>query len=117
MTQARRHGRAAADRAGSVEASCSGHSRFPSPCWSSSTPPALEVLLIERADKPGFWQSVTGSKDSPDEPLRADRRREVPRKPASRSAAPAVPLAGLRDWQLHNVYEIYPSGATAMLPA
>ena len=23
--------------------------------------PALEVLLIERADKPGYWQSVTGS--------------------------------------------------------
>jgi dATP pyrophosphohydrolase len=23
--------------------------------------PALDVLLIERADKPGFWQSVTGS--------------------------------------------------------
>ena len=27
--------------------------------------PALDVLLIERADKPGFWQSVTGSKDLP----------------------------------------------------
>ena len=26
--------------------------------------PALDVLLIERADKPGFWQSVTGSKDA-----------------------------------------------------
>ena len=25
--------------------------------------PALEVLLLERADRPGFWQSVTGSKD------------------------------------------------------
>ena len=31
--------------------------------------PALEVLLIERADKPGYWQSVTGSKDHADEPL------------------------------------------------
>ncbi len=28
-----------------------------------------QVLLIERADKPGFWQSVTGSKDSLDEPI------------------------------------------------
>ena len=27
----------------------------------------LEVLLIERADKPGYWQSVTGSKDRDDE--------------------------------------------------
>ena len=31
--------------------------------------PALDVLLIERADKPGYWQSVTGSLDAPDEPL------------------------------------------------
>ena len=26
--------------------------------------PELEVLLLERADKPGFWQSVTGSQRS-----------------------------------------------------
>ena len=26
--------------------------------------PALEVLLLERADKPGYWQSVTGSLDA-----------------------------------------------------
>ena len=25
----------------------------------------LEVLLIERADHPGYWQSVTGSRDFP----------------------------------------------------
>jgi dATP pyrophosphohydrolase len=25
----------------------------------------LDVLLIERADRPGFWQSVTGSLDAP----------------------------------------------------
>ncbi|MGH8832581.1 MAG: dihydroneopterin triphosphate diphosphatase, partial [Polaromonas sp.] len=31
--------------------------------------PQLEVLLIERADQPGFWQSVTGAKDAVDEPL------------------------------------------------
>ncbi|HSQ05275.1 MAG TPA: dihydroneopterin triphosphate diphosphatase, partial [Burkholderiales bacterium] len=23
----------------------------------------LQVLLLERADRPGFWQSVTGSQD------------------------------------------------------
>ncbi len=28
-----------------------------------------EVLLLERADHPGFWQSVTGSLDAVDEPL------------------------------------------------
>ena len=27
-----------------------------------------EVLLIERTDMPGHWQSVTGSKDRIDEP-------------------------------------------------
>ena len=26
--------------------------------------PALEVLLLERADNPGYWQSVTGSLDA-----------------------------------------------------
>jgi dATP pyrophosphohydrolase len=29
--------------------------------------PALEVLVLARADRPGFWPSVTGSKDLPDE--------------------------------------------------
>ena len=36
--------------------------------------PALDVLLIERADAPGFWQSVTGSKDSLDEPFELDAK-------------------------------------------
>ena len=39
--------------------------------------PELEVLLLERADKPGFWQSVTGSKDSLDEALTITAQREV----------------------------------------
>ena len=39
--------------------------------------PALEVLLIERTDAPGFWQSVTGSKDRARESLRATAVREV----------------------------------------
>ncbi|WP_298540272.1 NUDIX domain-containing protein, partial [uncultured Limnobacter sp.] len=34
--------------------------------------PAGDFLLIERADKAGYWQSVTGSLDFPDElPLHA----------------------------------------------
>ena len=37
----------------------------------------LDVLLIERADKPGYWQSVTGSKDRVDEPLAETAVREV----------------------------------------
>ena len=39
--------------------------------------PALDVLLIERADKPGFWQSVTGSKDELTEDWQATCVREV----------------------------------------
>ena len=37
----------------------------------------LEVLLIERADRPGFWQSVTGSLDRLDEPLLDTAAREL----------------------------------------
>ena len=36
-----------------------------------------QVLLLERADQPGFWQSVTGSKDSLDELASQTCRREV----------------------------------------
>ena len=65
--------------------------------------PALDVLLIERADKPGFWQSVTGSKDRVDEPLVETCMREV-----AEETGIAVDRAALLDWQLSNVYEIYP---------
>ena len=63
--------------------------------------PALEVLLIERADKPGFWQSVTGSLDAEDEPLDQTARREVAEETGITGGA-------LHDWALQNVYEIYP---------
>ncbi|HWP12502.1 MAG TPA: NUDIX domain-containing protein, partial [Ramlibacter sp.] len=39
--------------------------------------PALDVLLVDRADAPNYWQSVTGSKDVPDEPLALTAAREV----------------------------------------
>jgi dATP pyrophosphohydrolase len=76
--------------------------------------PALEVLLIERADKPGFWQSVTGSLDEPDEPLATAAAREVQEEtgiavgsPVS-PGSPGIAAAALQDWRLQNVYEIYP---------
>ena len=69
---------------------------------------ALEVLLIERADKPGYWQSVTGSKDRADEPLAETAVREVQEETGIVVGSAAVPLANLRDWGLSNVYEIYP---------
>jgi dihydroneopterin triphosphate diphosphatase len=68
----------------------------------------LEVLLIERADKPEYWQSVTGSKDRPDEPLVDTCVREVAEETGITIGSAAVPLAALRDWGLSNVYEIYP---------
>ena len=67
-----------------------------------------EVLLIERADKPGFWQSVTGSKDALDEPLTVTAQREVFEETGIAIGSPQVPLANLRDWRFSNVYEIYP---------
>lgn len=63
--------------------------------------PELQVLLIERADKPGFWQSVTGSKDALDEPLQATCWREV-------AEETGITGGQLLNWHLSNVYEIYP---------
>jgi dATP pyrophosphohydrolase len=64
------------------------------------TPP-LDVLLIERADRPGYWQSVTGSQD-PGESLLQTAVREV----REETGIDATRLA-LADWQVSNVYEIY----------
>ena len=62
---------------------------------------ALDVLLLERARHPGFWQSVTGSQDD-DEPLIETARREVLEETGIARAA-----ADLIDWQLTNRYEIF----------
>jgi dATP pyrophosphohydrolase len=69
---------------------------------------ALEVLLIERADRPGYWQSVTGSRDTADEPLVATAAREVAEETGIVVGSAAVPLAHLVDWRVHIEYEIYP---------
>ena len=68
----------------------------------------LDVLLIERADHPGYWQSVTGSKDTPGEPLVDTAMREVAEETGIAIGSETVPLGALRDWRLRNVYEIYP---------
>jgi dATP pyrophosphohydrolase len=70
--------------------------------------PALEVLLLRRADSPDgqpYWQSVTGAKDSADEPYAAAAVREVAEETGIAALAQGHVL---RDWGLENVYEIYP---------
>ena len=66
---------------------------------------AMEVLLIERADRPGFWQSVTGSLDAHDEPLAQTAARELFEETGIVADGEHIVL---RDWQLSNIYEIYP---------
>lgn len=70
--------------------------------------PGLDVLLIKRADADDFWQSVTGSKDSPQESYRQTAEREVLEETGI-DCHPGSALAdSLIDWQLENVYDIYP---------
>lgn len=70
--------------------------------------PALDVLLIRRADASDFWQSVTGSKDELDESFGQTAVREV-QEETGIDCAPGTLLANkLLDWQLENVYDIYP---------
>jgi dATP pyrophosphohydrolase len=64
--------------------------------------PDLQVLLLERADHPGFWQSVTGSQDEGEE-LRDTAIREV----AEETGYDARRYL-FEAWNLQNVYEIYP---------
>lgn len=63
--------------------------------------PALEVLLLERAAHPGFWQSVTGSREA-DEALIATACREV---------AEETGIDTIRhrpdDWRITNTFEIF----------
>jgi dATP pyrophosphohydrolase len=62
----------------------------------------LKVLLLERADRPGFWQSVTGSIEEGETPYDA----------AIREVQEETGLIAtdykFEDWQTSNVYEIYP---------
>lgn len=69
---------------------------------------ALDVLLIERADAPGHWQSVTGSKDHADEAFSDTAVREVREETGIDCGAGSPLAAGLRDWDLENIYTIYP---------
>jgi dATP pyrophosphohydrolase len=64
--------------------------------------PDGKVLLIERADRPGFWQSVTGSQHA-GETLAETAARELSEETGI--DATRYPLV---DWGKQNVFEIYP---------
>ena len=64
--------------------------------------PRLEVLLLERASHPGYWQSVTGSQED-EEPLAQTAVREVAEETGI--DARAFPLV---DWRITNRYAIFP---------
>ncbi|HLA34952.1 MAG TPA: dihydroneopterin triphosphate diphosphatase [Rhodocyclaceae bacterium] len=61
----------------------------------------LEVLLLERAAHPGYWQSVTGSHEG-EESLRETARREV-----FEETGIAASLDDFVDWRLSHRYEIF----------
>ena len=63
--------------------------------------PDLQVLLLERADTPDFWQSVTGSQNEGETPLQTAQR-EV-REETGFESANFI----LIDWHQQNRYEIY----------
>ena len=63
--------------------------------------PDGQVLIMERADHPGFWQSVTGSKDFVDEPLVRTCWREV-----LEETGIDAPPESFFDWRRTNQYEI-----------
>lgn len=63
----------------------------------------LHVLLLERADFPEHWQSVTGSRDQ-DEELAATARREL----LEETGIDADAFGGPLDWNQSQPYEIFP---------
>lgn len=60
------------------------------------------ALLLERADRAGFWQSVTGSLEAGESPAQAALREVY------EETGIALKRENLRDWQYSTVYEIYP---------
>lgn len=67
----------------------------------------LQVLMMERADAPGLWQSVTGSQE-----FSADEQIETLRQTAIREVSEETGLDAqtfqLTDWRMCNRYEIFP---------
>lgn len=64
--------------------------------------PHYDILLLERAAHPGYWQSVTGSQEG-DEALIDTAVREV-----AEETGIVVARERMIDWQQTNTYEIFP---------
>lgn len=60
-----------------------------------------EILLLERALHPGYWQSVTGSQED-DESLIETAAREV-----REETGIVVATSNIVDWQTTNTFEIF----------
>jgi dihydroneopterin triphosphate diphosphatase len=63
---------------------------------------ALEVLLLERAARAGFWQSVTGSLERLDEPLEVAAAREL-----REETGMEIAHGTLVRWHVTNTFEIF----------
>ncbi|MBI0181517.1 dihydroneopterin triphosphate diphosphatase [Snodgrassella sp. W8158] len=59
-----------------------------------------QILLLERADKPDFWQSVTGSLE-PGETIEQTAKREL-------AEETGIYSNDILNWQQSTIYEIYP---------
>lgn len=63
--------------------------------------PALDILVLERAAHPGFWQSVTGSREE-NEALIDTAQREVLEETGIEAET-----GMFVDWAMTNTYEIF----------
>ncbi|MDR3159636.1 MAG: dihydroneopterin triphosphate diphosphatase [Zoogloeaceae bacterium] len=70
----------------------------------------LDFLLLERAAHPGYWQSVTGSREA------GERLAETARREVWEETGIAAEPGALRDWRQSRIYEILPEWRSRYAP-